>query len=381
MSALPLPPLLFADTVTSADQLYFSRVDVHDAFISFGVGRRRFSVQSALEYGRIVKARTFDTVLSLEDWRSRAAKRWPNRTPGPAETITLLAQRYRIRGFRVADDFPAALYLKLTELGVRLELANGPLFPEREVKSKSEAAAIREGNRLCSVGFTVAEKILSAAQPKGRSLIYNRKPLTSERLRFEIESAIMAEGGQAGGTTIVAGGDQACDPHQRGHGTLPAHELIIIDIFPRVVKTGYFGDMTRTYLRGRASDAQRRLVGTVREGQLLALETIRAGIDGRTVHQRVVDHFNAAGFETKRTKDGSVGFFHGTGHGLGLAVHEPPRLGSTASMSLKNGTVVTVEPGLYYPGLGGCRIEDVVQVTNRSPSMLSSHSYDWELRS
>jgi Xaa-Pro aminopeptidase len=376
----PLPPLLYADTTTSADQRYFSQVEVHDPFIAFGAGKRRITVQSALEFGRIKKARTFDEVLSLETWRARAAQRWPRRTIGPAEIIAELARAYRVRGFRVADDFPASLFLTLRSLGVRLELAKGPLFPEREVKSPKEAAALRDGNRLCAVGYTVAEKILRAAKPRGRQLFHQGKPLTSEGLRFAIESAIMAEGGQANGTTIVAGGDQACDPHERGFGPLRPNELIIIDIFPRVSATGYHGDMTRTFLRGRASDAQRRLVAAVREAQLLALKTIRTGVDGRAVHQQVVESFERAGFETRRTASGSVGFFHGTGHGLGLAVHEAPRMGALASMPLLRGTVVTVEPGLYYPGLGGCRIEDVVQVTDRAPKMLSSYPYDWELR-
>ncbi|WP_237702356.1 M24 family metallopeptidase [Opitutus terrae] len=375
-----MPPLLYADTLSNPDQRYFSQVDVHDPFIAFGVGPRRISVQNALEFGRIKKARTFDEVLSLETWRARAEQRWPRRQIGVAEIITELARAYRIRAFRVADDFPAALFLKLRALGVRLELANGPLFPEREIKSPREAAAIREGNRLCAVGFTVTEKILRAAKPRGRQLFYAGQPLTSEQLRFEIESAMMAEGGQANGTTIVAGGDQACDPHERGTGPLRPHELIIVDIFPRVTRTGYFGDMTRTYLRGRPSEAQRRLVAAVRDAQLAALKVVRAGVDGRAVHQTVVDSFTSAGFETRRTPHGSVGFFHGTGHGLGLAVHEPPRMGGLVSMPLKKGAVVTVEPGLYYPGLGGCRIEDVVQVTERAPRMLSSHPYDWEFR-
>jgi Xaa-Pro aminopeptidase len=211
--------------------------------------------------------------------------------------------------------------------------------------------------------------------------VYRHEPLTAERLRFEIEAAIMAEGGQANGTTIVAGGDQACDPHERGSGPLHAHELIIVDIFPRVTKTGYFGDMTRTYLRGHANDAQRQLVQAVRDAQLLAMKAIRAGIEGRAVHAQVVESFTASGFETKHTKRGSVGFFHGTGHGLGLAVHEAPRLGALGTLPLKKGSVVTVEPGLYYPGLGGCRIEDVVQVTDRAPRLLSSHPYEWEIGS
>jgi len=380
VSKKPLPPLLYADTHTSADQLYFSRVDVHDPFIAFATpSGKRVTAQSALEFGRIKKARTFDVVTPLEEWRYRAARRYRGAAISAAEVIAELARHYRVKAFRVADDFPAGLFVRLQELGLRLELASGPLFPEREIKTAREAAAIREGNRLCSVGFSVAEKILRESTIRGRELRHNGRVLTSESLRFAIESAIMAEGGQANGTTIVAGGDQACDPHERGSGPLRPHELIIIDIFPRVAKTGYFGDMTRTYLRGKANDDQHALVTAVREAQLAAFEKIRAGVDGRSVHRRVVEVFEAVGFETWHTKKGAVGFFHGTGHGLGLAVHEAPRMGGASSMALKKGTVVTVEPGLYYPGLGGCRIEDVVQVTDRAPKMLSSHSYEWHL--
>ncbi len=374
-----LPPLLYADTVTSADQLYFSRVGVHDPFIAFGVGRKRITVQSALELGRVKKARTFDEVLPLEAWRARAEKRHPGRKAGPAEIIVELARAYRVRGFRVPDDFPVALFLKLRDLGLRVETADGALFPGREIKSATEAAAIREGNRLSAVGYAVTEKILRAARIKGRTLIHAGQPLTSERLRFAIDSAILAEGGRAD-DTIVAGGDQACDPHERGHGPLRPNELIIVDIFPRVVATGYFGDMTRTFLKGRASDAQRKLCATVRAAQVAALRAIHGNVDGRHVHQQVVNVFDAAGYKTTHGKNGSTGFFHGTGHGLGLAVHEMPRVSGMVSMALKPGAVVTVEPGLYYPGLGGCRFEDVVQVTATGSKLLSKYHYDWEIR-
>ncbi len=379
MATSPLPPLLYADTATSSDQLYFSRVGVPDPFISFGIGNKRFCVQNALEFGRVKKARTFHTVLPLADWHARAVTRWPRRKVGVAEVIAELARAYRVRGFRVPDDFPVALFLKLRALGLRLEPAGGPMFPEREIKSDAEAAAIREGNRLSSVGFAAAEAILRASRPKGRTLRYAGQPLTSEVLKFAIESAILREGGSSL-NTIVAGGDQACDPHNRGTGPLRPHELIILDIFPSVTATGYYGDMTRTFLRGRASDAQRRLVATVRAAQLAAIRMIRTGVDGQKVHQTVAATFVAAGYKTKHTKNGSVGYFHGTGHGLGLAVHEMPRLSPTVSMLLQQGAVVTVEPGLYYPGLGGCRIEDVVQVTDRGAKMLSKYHYEWELR-
>lgn len=376
---MPLPPpLLYASTHTSADMLYFGHVEVHDPFIAFGAKGKKITVQSALEFGRVKKTGDFDVVLPLEACRTRAKARYRGKA-GPAEIIATLAREHGIRRFRVADDFPAHLYVKLTKLGLKLDLANGLLFPEREIKSAREAECIRDGNRLCSVGFTVAERILRAARIKGRTLVYRGKALTSENLRFALETAIHEQGGNPQ-ATIVAGGDQACDPHERGSGPLRPHELIIIDIFPRVTATGYFGDMTRTYLKGRPREVQRRMVAIVRDAQQRALKAIRAGVDGRTVHRAVTECFESAGYETRHDKNGSVGFIHGTGHGLGLEVHDPGRISPAVASPLKFGSVLTVEPGLYYPGLGGCRWEDVVQVTKGPAKMLSRHPYRWEIR-
>jgi len=371
------PPLIYADTHASSDMLYFGGVDVHDPFIAFGSGRKKITVQSALELGRVKRTSSFNQVLSLETWRDQARETY-GPTAGVAEIIVCLSRQYGIKTFRIPDDFPAGLYQKLGKLGLRLELAGGMLFPEREIKSAPEAAAIKEGNRLAAMGYVATENILRKTRIKGHHLIYQGAPLTSERLRFAIEVAIKEQGGEAR-DTIVAGGNQACDPHERGRGPLRPHELIIVDIFPRVLKTGYYGDMTRTYLKGRPTEAQRKLVTTVRDAQRAALRMIRAGVDGSDVHDLVNFIFTRAGYETRHDKSGSVGFFHGTGHGLGLAVHEPPRV-STVAYKLKAGSVVTVEPGLYYPGLGGCRWEDVVQVTNGPAKLLSKHPYNWEIK-
>ena len=359
--------------------LYFGRVEVHDPFLAFGLsGGKKVSVQSALEFGRVKKTGGFDRVLPLEEWRTRARARFGPKA-GIAEIIATVTHAHGVRRFRVPDDFPAHLYVKLTKLGLKLDLPGGLLFPEREIKNAAEAAAVREGNRLCSVGFAVAEQILRAARIKGRTLVYRGQVLTSERLRFALETAIREQGGDPR-DTIVAGGDQACDPHERGSGPLRPHELIIIDVFPRVLKTGYHGDMTRTYLKGRPREVQRRMVATVREAQKRALKAIRAGVGGRDIHGLIVDCFEDAGYETRHGKGGSVGFFHGTGHGLGLEVHDPGRISPLIAAPLKKGAVLTVEPGLYYPGLGGCRWEDVVQVTATGATMLSRHPYQWEIR-
>jgi Xaa-Pro aminopeptidase len=377
-NALP-PPLLYADTERSPDALYFGHVGVPDAFVAFGLRGKKYAVVSALEFGRVKKTSAFDVVLPLEAYTARARELWPQRRPGAAEVIYLLAKEFKQTRFTVPEDFPAGVYEKLFELGLDLTVADGALFPARELKTPAEAAAIREGNRLSAVGFAAAEKILRAAKISGRQLLHRGQPVTSELLKFAIEVAILEAGGVSS-NTIVAGGDQACDPHERGSGPLRPHELIIVDIFPRVSATGYHGDMTRTFLRGRATEAQRALVAAVRAAQLAALKAIRAGANGRLIHGKCVEVFTARGFATKHTPQGSVGFFHGTGHGLGLAVHEPPRMSGAVDYLLKKDSVVTVEPGLYYPGLGGCRIEDVVQVTAAAPKMLSRYHYDWEFR-
>lgn len=368
-------PLLYADTARSADMLYFGNFSVPDPFIAFAARGKKIAVLSALEFGRAQKSSGFDTVLPLEPWLDQV--RAQNPKAGAAEVIGLLARRYKLRAFDVASDFPLALADKLRALGLTLNPVPA-LFPEREIKTPAEAAAIRQGNRASAAGIAAAEALLRRSKIKAGKLVLDGKPLTSEKLKTAIEIACL-EAGAVSADTIAAGGDQACDPHERGHGPLRAHELIIVDVFPRVSATGFHGDMTRTFLKGRASEKQRHLVAAVHTAQLAALDVIRAGVNGRHVHQQCLDTFQRHGFETKRTPKGSVGFFHGTGHGLGLEVHEAPRV-SAVDYILKKGSVVTVEPGLYYPGLGACRIEDVVQVTDRKPKMLSSFHYDWEIR-
>src|SRR2546421_3991865 len=222
--------------------------------------------------------------------------------------------------------------------------------------------------QITETGMARAIDVLSASKPVARKkLSCSGRTLTSEILRAEIDSAILRAGGLPA-NTIVAGGDQACNPHERGFGPLKANSLIILDIFPRDAKTGYFGDMTRTVVRGRASEEQRRLWETVRAGQELAWKKMKPGVDGLKLHNEVKQFFTDRGFPTEVRNGRQVGFFHGTGHGLGLEIHEFPRFQKTV---FKPGQVITVEPGLYYPGLGGVRIEDVAVVTRTANRLLS----------
>jgi len=136
-----------------------------------------------------------------------------------------------------------------------------------------------------------------------------------------------------------------------------------MDIFPRSQKTGFFGDITRTVVRGKASDRLKHAYRCVQEGQEIGFRRIRDGVNAYDIHMEILNHFKSEGFETG-PKDGRMqGFFHGTGHGLGLDIHEAPGINARHATRLRTGHVVTVEPGLYYMGMGGVRLEDVVLVS------------------
>jgi Xaa-Pro aminopeptidase len=372
-------PLLFADSDHNSDMLYFTGFKVPDPFIAMEIHGKRIGVLNALEFGRARKESSLDEVLSLEEYQEKARKRWPDTAPGTAEVIAVLAAERKQKSFTIADDFPAGLASRLHLRGLQLSFAKAALFPAREFKSAKETAAIREGNRCAALGIAAAEKLLKASRIKDGYLLLKGEKLTSEKLKFAIEVACL-EAGALSLNTIAAGGDQACDPHCSGSGPLRANELIIVDVFPRVTQTGFHGDMTRTFLRGKASEAQASLVEAVRVAQGQAIKKVRDGVNGRDIHRGVVAEFEKRGYLTKRSTEGSEGFFHGTGHGLGLAVHELPRISGALDYTLRKGAVVTVEPGLYYPGLGACRIEDVVQVTGGAAKLLSEYHYNWELR-
>ncbi|ADE55608.1 M24 family metallopeptidase [Coraliomargarita akajimensis] len=372
--------VLYADSEQSADLFYLSGVFVPDPFLAFVHAKGSVGVVNQLEYGRVSANSSLDEVLLLETVRESAAK-WLQLDPhrvGPAEMIAYFMSEYAALEVEVPETFPAVVFARLQELGVNVRVAAGVFFPNREIKSAVEAEAIRAGNAASAAGIREAERVLRAAVIDGKRLKYQGRTLTSEGLRCLIDQACLAKGAVAK-HTIVAGGQQACDPHEGGHGPLRPNELIIVDVFPRVSRTGYHGDMTRTFLKGRPSDAQRALVSAVQEAQQAALLKVKAGVSGATVHRAASKVFDGLGYVTERRGEQFVGFIHSTGHGLGLEVHESPRVSPGASR-LRNGQVVTVEPGLYYPEIGGCRIEDVAWVQPKGCELLSSAHYRWVLR-
>ena len=361
---------MVADSERDANMLYATGLFVPDPFIYLKTRGRPLIVMSDLEVDRARAQAPHCRVLSLSRYQQKLRLSGV-KSPRFALIIQQILRERKISGVTVPENFPLGLATDLKKLGVRVKARPGNFFPKREIKSAAEVKKISAALMMAEVGMAEAMQVLRASRiGRDRKLLYHNIPLTSEKLRAVVDCAILQVCGLAA-NTIIACGRQACDPHERGYGPLRAHEPIIIDIFPRSQKTGYFGDITRTVVRGRASEAVRRLYDTVLRGQKIAFKKIRADVPTADAHCAVQEFFEQQGYKTGRRHGHMEGFFHGTGHGLGLEIHEPPRMGTNSTGTLKPGHVVTVEPGLYYPEIGGVRLEDVALVTNNGARNLT----------
>ncbi|MFM7241663.1 MAG: M24 family metallopeptidase [Opitutia bacterium] len=378
--------LLMATPSKNADLRWFGGFHASDPFPAFSVGRRRIGLLPGMEVGRAQEESAFDEVLNLT--AIIADLRKTNPQAGVADAIVFAALRRGVQRFRVPADFPVGLYERLRELGLALhpvgaqqnERGAPEVFPQRLVKSQAELAGIRAGNAAAAAGFKAVEQVLAESQADKKGVLrWKGRTLTAEILKEEAQVAILRRGGLCDIGLIIAPGDQAVDCHCSGSGPVRANELIVCDIYPRHVASRQYGDMTRTYLKGKANARQRKMVLAVLEAQRRAIKAIKAGVTGAKVHAVVQGYFKSLGYVTGLKKGVYVGFFHGTGHGLGLDIHEDPALSTRNPQPLVVGNAVTVEPGLYYPGLGGCRFEDCVVVTKQGCEFLSAHPYDWEI--
>ena len=353
--------LLIADSERDADMLYASGMFVPDPFTFLQVNGRTTIMMSDLEIDRARAQSKVDEVVSLTDYSDRA-KKSGNADPGLMDAVVELLREREVKRVSVPNSFPLGYADKLRDRGFAVTSKEDPFWDQRPVKTDEEVAAISDASRHTEDALRMAFGILAEATVKDGLLHGPEGPLTSEYIRKRIHVYLL-ERDCIAQHTIIAGGVQGCDPHNGGSGPLRAGEPIIFDLFPKSTKTGYYADITRTVAKGPVSDTFRRLYDTVLEGQEIALSRVRAGVDGREIHGEVERLFESRGYETGAKNGRMQGFFHGTGHGFGLEIHEPPRI-SKVSQVLVAGHVVTVEPGLYYPDLGGgVRIEDNVVVT------------------
>ena len=368
--------LMIAASETDANLYYATRFIAPDPFVYLELKGERLMLMSDLEMDRARSQATVDRVISYSEVE-RTVRAQGVSDPGTIDIVHGVLQPAGTKRLLVPANFSYAYALRLQQLGYQLELKTGPLFPSRAVKTVEEVHYVEAAQRATERAVTAAHAALRTAEIRNGFIWLSGEPVTSEWIKKLINVQLM-ESECVAQHTIVAGGDQACDPHNEGSGPLPADRSIIFDVFPRSAQTRYFADMSRTVVKGRPSVELKKLYQIVKDAQEEAITKIHDGADGAKIHQGICDRFEAAGYRTGVVNGRMQGYFHGTGHGVGLDIHEAPRISKTGSL-LQEGHIVTVEPGLYYPGLGAIRIEDMVLVTKDGCRNLTNFPKVFEL--
>jgi Xaa-Pro aminopeptidase len=353
--------VMIAASEIDSNLFYATRFLAPDPFIFVQIGAERILVMSDLEVDRARNEARVDTVLSYSAYEARVRE---HGVAAPA-LIDVLDSVLRERGARrllVPGNFGIEYADALRSRGYALAVKREPFFEARVVKSEEEVEEITATQRATEKAVEAAVGAIRSAKVGNDGYLYlDGEVLTSERLKRVIHGRLM-DLDCVGQHTIVAPGVQGVDPHHQGTGPIRANESIIMDVFPRSAGTRYFADMTRTVVKGTALPKLKAMYRAVLNAQERAIELVTDGADGKAIHAEVTRVLEADGFSTGVVGGRMQGFFHGTGHGVGLDIHEPPRI-SKGGAVLRSGHVVTVEPGLYYLDAGAVRIEDLVVVT------------------
>jgi len=370
--------LLISDSEKHADMLYVSGLFVPDPFVVIGLDGDWHGFFSPLEVDRAKKKSGLDQIHLDTPWHQKAsALGWET---GLAGVAAAFLHEQGIKKIMAPSDFPLGYAQQLNARGFEIKAVEGSLFPQRAVKTAREIKCLQQAENVARSAMKVAESFLADCRVGNDNVLRDASTghrIKSGHLRAKIEAHIITKKAIPS-HTIVACGREGADPHNVGSGYLRAHEPIIVDIFPRMQTTGYWGDMTRTYVKGKAADRVRKMYRAVREAQDIGLEMVRDGVNSADIHQTICRHFEVSGFPTHIRRGKQNGFFHGTGHGVGLDIHESPRI-SKRGQILEEGNVVTIEPGLYYPGTGGIRLEDLVVVRKDGCDNLTRHPRHLEI--
>jgi Xaa-Pro aminopeptidase len=335
-----------------ADVRYLTRFRTTDPVLFLKrCGEPGTIIVSQMEYERAVRESSAVPMTRAQAGLTEILKEEKNRWRAYARMIAGLAGG----DILVPPQFPAALAREL-EAFSRVIVDEDTVLKLRAVKSEEEIAALGRVEEATEAAMGGAISSIRSSRVRKGILYRGRTQLTSEILQKEVAVTLLGKGCRAVDTIISCGEDSAI-PHVRGSGPLREGASIILDIFPQDEETGYTADMSRTVVKGEPSPELLDMFEAVRGAQSLAAGLVRPGITGAEVHGKVVDYFRERGYESN-----TKGFIHNLGHGVGLEVHELPVLGP-AGGELAAGNVITLEPGLYEPGTGGVRLEDMGVIT------------------
>jgi len=375
---LPDAIVLYGDSMRHPNVLWRTGFRAPDPVLYVESGDTQVLLVGGMELGRarneskINDVRQFDTAAWRE--RLRAGDEFEAHAAAIAEVLKELGADQA----RVEPDFPVALAMALDELGVVVKVDTQLFRQARRQKTAEEQENVARTQAAAVASMRAARRMLSEAEIRDGKLWHSGEPLTSDRVRSTIESELLRHNCYTE-DTIVAAGPGAADPHCTNTGHLDANSGIILDIYPTSRETRYWGDMTRTYVVGEPDQTWLRMYDAVKSAQAKALSMLHAGVNGRDVHHAVCQTLYDAGFGAATEgfqREGVPSMNHGTGHGVGLEIHEPPRVNDFPN-DLLEGDVVTIEPGLYSPEHGSVRLENAVIITADGYRELTDIDLDW----
>jgi Xaa-Pro aminopeptidase len=373
--------LIYADSLRSPEMRHEVPVVVPDPFLYVERDGDRHVIASSFEHDRIAEVAPELELLPLEEFGiDELYAQGLTRDEIELEVALRAARRFELAEAAVPPTFPLELADHLRANDVRVRADRELFVARRRVKNEAELAGIRRAQRAAETAMTAARELLQQAERANGTLVVDGETLTCERLKRAVEQVFTTHDVVAD-EFIVSHGAQTAVGHDMGSGAIAPNEPVCLDLFPRDRESGCFADMTRTFVVGEASDELRQYHQLCREALERSVAAVKPGVQGKDLHKLTCEIFEEHGFPTLLSKPpGEVlkdGFYHSLGHGVGLEVHEQPTLGRGPG-ELVAGDVIAVEPGLYRYGYGGCRLEDLVLVTDDGAETLTQYEYDLE---
>jgi len=363
--------LLYSDSFRDANMYYLTKFLAPDPFIFLKrVDSDPIIIVSQMEYPRAQKQSIVKDVRSYLDYNYlEAVKTTKDPQLGAMKFIAKVAEKELGTGTRICvpPNFPVIAADVLREEGLTINPMFGVVEKARETKDSHEVEEIKAVQAVNEeVTSEAIEVIANSDVGSNKTLLINGEPLTVGKIKSFFGRKLLENGCLPEEDIIVACGTKASDPHYVGEleDKLKADQPIILDSYPRSIQKRYWTDMTRTIVKGRASDKLKKMFDAVSEAKNASFDAIQAGAVGSQVYDVCCDVLEKAGYETTRGgKKITKGMSHSLGHGVGLQIHESPRMSELYTSPLKEHNVVTVEPGLYDPQIGGVRLEDIIEVT------------------
>ncbi|MFH1728042.1 MAG: Xaa-Pro peptidase family protein [Pseudomonadota bacterium] len=368
--------LLIGSSKKDPDLFYATNflTEIPGEYLSFN--GKSYYITRTIEEGRAKKESSVDEVLVINN----LIESYNTKQSHDPELFAIMAflKDNNIKDLIIPEIFNLSTFNTLKENGFSITINKDiPFFKARKIKKEAEKCIIKENQTIIEEALLKAENLLKASRIENGNILYEGEIVTSELLKTLINGHLFSKG-MFCEDMIVACGNDSTFPHLSGSGPIKANETIIFDIAPKSFINNYFGDMTRTFVKGKASKELKKMHQTVRDAQEMAIDQIHDGLESKRLHEKILAFFDSQGFKTGMINDRYQGFFHGTGHGIGLEIHETPIINANGPR-LEKGNITSIEPGLYYEDIGGVRIEDLVYIKNKGCENLNNYHKNLEI--